>query len=66
MIAPVATELPTRGFAQYTVAINLCGMFAVALLSGVLFDVTPETAWLRSREGTAANRLRELVPLLEG
>jgi two-component system sensor histidine kinase PilS (NtrC family) len=35
---PVATELPTRGFAQYTVAINLCGMFAVALLSGSLAE----------------------------
>ena len=33
-----ATTLPTPGFAQYTVAINLSGMFAVALLSGSLAE----------------------------
>jgi len=31
-------ELPTRRFAQYTVAINLFGFFAVALLSGSLAE----------------------------
>jgi len=31
-----AVQLPTRSFAQYTVALNLFGFFAVALLSGSL------------------------------
>ena len=35
---PVSAGLPTPGFAQYTVVINLAGMFAVALLSGSLAD----------------------------
>ena len=35
---PAAAELPSAGFAQYTVAINLAGMFAVALLSGSLAE----------------------------
>jgi two-component system, NtrC family, sensor histidine kinase PilS len=35
---PVSAALPTPGFAQYTVAINLSGMFAVALLSGSLAE----------------------------
>jgi two-component system sensor histidine kinase PilS (NtrC family) len=35
---PMKTALPTPGFAQYTVAINLSGMFAVALLSGSLAE----------------------------
>ena len=33
---PVSAALPTPRFAQYTVAINLSGMFAVAVLSGSL------------------------------
>jgi two-component system, NtrC family, sensor histidine kinase PilS len=35
---PVSAALPSPGFAQYTVAINLSGMFAVALLSGSLAE----------------------------
>jgi two-component system sensor histidine kinase PilS (NtrC family) len=35
---PPAVGLPTPGFAKYTVAINLSGMFAVALLSGSLAE----------------------------
>src|SRR3989338_1783575 len=31
-----AVQLPTRSFAQYTVALNLFGFFAVALLGGSL------------------------------
>ena len=35
---PAAIGLPARGFAKYTVTINLSGMFAVALLSGSLAE----------------------------
>jgi two-component system, NtrC family, sensor histidine kinase PilS len=35
---PGSGDLPGRGFAQYTVAINLSGMFVVALLAGALAE----------------------------
>jgi two-component system sensor histidine kinase PilS (NtrC family) len=35
---PVASTLPPAGFAEYTVAINLAGMFGVALLAGSLAE----------------------------
>jgi two-component system sensor histidine kinase PilS (NtrC family) len=35
---PEVTVLPTRSFAQYTVALNVFGFFAVALLSGSLAE----------------------------
>ena len=36
--APIAANLPSIRFAQYTVAINLSGFFAVALLAGSLAE----------------------------
>jgi two-component system sensor histidine kinase PilS (NtrC family) len=37
-LPPSLADLPEPGFAQYTVAINLFGMFAVALLAGALAE----------------------------
>jgi two-component system sensor histidine kinase PilS (NtrC family) len=36
--SPVSAALPTLGFAEYTVAINLAGMFGVAVLAGSLAE----------------------------
>jgi two-component system sensor histidine kinase PilS (NtrC family) len=37
-LAAFATDLPSRGVAQYVVALNLFGFFAIALLSGSLAE----------------------------
>jgi len=51
-------ELPTARFAQYTVAINLFGFFAVALLSGSLAEKVRSTGARLERASTQIADLR--------
>ncbi len=51
-------ELPTARFAQYTVAINLFGFFAVALLSGSLAETVRSTGARLERASTQIADLR--------